>query len=66
MEINEARLLRLAEVLARVPVCRCKWYGGMKEGIFPKPIKFGKCSLWRSTDIDLICRGERYEQHSEA
>ncbi len=51
----DARLLRLADVLKRVPVGRSTWFAGIASGRFPKPVKLGpKTSAWRSGDIDRI------------
>ena len=48
------KLVRLAGVLSRIPVSRSAWYEGVKTGIFPKPIKFGRAVLWRQSDIDRL------------
>jgi len=34
-----------------VPVSRSKWWSGIKTGLFPAPIKLGRRSLWRYTEI---------------
>ena len=57
MEINTQTtvLLRLPQVLARFPVSRSKWWSGVKEGIYPKPIRLGsRCTMWREQDIDRL------------
>jgi prophage regulatory protein len=38
---NDARLLRLKEVLARVPFCRAHLYKLEGRGLFPKRVKLG-------------------------
>ena len=49
------KLLRLSEVLARVPISRSAWYEGCKTGRFPAPIKLGpKTSAWRESDINKL------------
>ena len=55
-EIAEGeKLLRLGEVLARFPVSRTTWYEGIKQGIYPAPIKLGaRSTAWRSSDIDAL------------
>ena len=49
------KLLRLSEVLTRVPVSRSAWYQGCKTGKFPPPIKLGpKTSAWRESDVNRL------------
>lgn len=51
-------LLRLPQVLARVPVSRATWYAGIKIGRYPKPVSLGpRCVAWRSSDIQRIVSG---------
>ena len=48
-------LLRLPQVLARVPVARSTWWDGVKTGKFPRPVKLGqRITCWRQSDIDLL------------
>ena len=53
------RLLRLNQVLARVPISRATWYAGIRDGRFPPPVKLGvRISAWRERDIrELLDRG---------
>lgn len=49
------RLLRLPEVLARVPISRSSWWEGCRAGRFPQPIKIGpRTTVWRAEDIDAF------------
>ena len=35
-----------------IPVCKSTWWGGVKSGRFPKPIKLGsRITVWRVEDI---------------
>jgi prophage regulatory protein len=60
------RLLRLPEVLERIPVSKSTWWSGVKKGIFPKSIKLSpRVTVWREEDIDSLgakdeieCKGE--------
>jgi len=46
------RLLRLSDVLKRIPVSASTWWSGVKEGKFPQPVKLSKrVTAWRETDI---------------
>jgi predicted DNA-binding transcriptional regulator AlpA len=48
-------LLRLPAVQAIIPVSRSTWYAGIKEGIYPAPIKISaRASAWRLTDIQNL------------
>jgi len=49
------RLLRLKEVLKRIPVSHSTWYAGMKTGRFPKPIYLGnRIPVWREEAIERL------------
>lgn len=49
------RLLRLHQVLARVPISRSSWWEGCRTGRFPQPIKIGpRTTVWRAEDIDAF------------
>jgi prophage regulatory protein len=48
-------LLRIDEVLRRVPVSRASLYEGIKLGIYPRPVRIGKRSVaWRECDIAAL------------
>ena len=35
-----------------VPICRASWYKGIKNGIYPPPVKISpRVSVWRASDI---------------
>jgi prophage regulatory protein len=53
------RLLRLRQVLALVPVSRSTFYARVKAGSYPRPVKLGRISCWRSEDIDALIRNPR-------
>lgn len=44
-------LLRLPEVLKRVPVSRASWYRLVQRGEAPKPVHLGNMALWRESTI---------------
>ncbi|MBF5004773.1 AlpA family phage regulatory protein [Diaphorobacter sp. NR2-3-3-1] len=53
--INSLSLLRLRDVLLRVPVSRATWWAGVKSGKFPQSVKLGpRTTCWRSADIDKL------------
>jgi prophage regulatory protein len=48
-------LLKLPQVLSRLPFSRSGWYQGIKEGRHPKPIKLGaRAVAWKRSDIDRL------------
>ena len=51
--LNET-LLRLPEVLRRFPVSRSVWYARVKAGLYPAPIKAGRLSLWRASEVQNL------------
>lgn len=51
------RLLRLPDVLDRIPVSRSDWYRGMRRGQYPRPVKIGlRAVAWRENEIDALVR----------
>lgn len=55
MPSTPTTLLRLREVLRRVPVSRSTWYAGVAQGRFPQPVRLGARSVaWRASDIDSL------------
>ena len=49
------QLLRLPQVLERFPVCKSKWWAGVKLGDYPQPIRLGsRCTMWRAEEIDQL------------
>ncbi|EFI34081.1 phage transcriptional regulator, AlpA [Desulfonatronospira thiodismutans ASO3-1] len=59
MDNQTEKLLRLRDVLDRIPVSKSTWWDGVKKGRFPKPIKLGpRTTCWKESDIDdLINKG---------
>ncbi len=46
------RLLRLKGVKAKIGFSQAMIYRWMSEGTFPRPLKVGRGSAWRESDID--------------
>jgi predicted DNA-binding transcriptional regulator AlpA len=56
LHLMSERLLRLPQVLERIPVSKSSWWQGIRDGRFPAPVKLGpRTSAWREADIDAIC-----------
>jgi len=34
-----------------IDVSPATWWAGVKAGRFPKPIKIGRCTMWRGSDL---------------
>jgi len=48
-------LLRLPAVLQRFPVSRSKWYQGVKDGIYPQPVRISpRCVAWTKSAITAL------------
>jgi predicted DNA-binding transcriptional regulator AlpA len=55
MKTQHDLLLRLPEVLARIPVSRATWYAGVKSGRYPKQVSLGpRCVAWRASEIQQL------------
>lgn len=44
-------LLRLRDVVAILKVSRATVYAWIKQGRLPKPLKMGRATVWRSSEI---------------
>ena len=52
-EPKPKRLLRLQQVLERIPVSKSTWWAGVRSGRFPESIRMGeRCTMWQESDID--------------
>lgn len=65
--IPEEGFLRLSQIIGRpatayspaipalIPVSRARWYEGVAEGRFPRPIRLSpRCSMYRVEDIRAL------------
>jgi len=51
-DIHQNRLVRLSTILQLIPIGKTAWWGGVKSGKFPKPIKLGpRTTCWYWQDI---------------
>lgn len=39
-----------------IPVKKSCWWEGVRTGRFPKPVKFGGCTMWRVEDIRALIK----------
>ncbi len=48
-------LLRLPQVLKKVPVSKSTWWAGVREGRFPRGIRLSeRTTAWLESDIDAL------------
>lgn len=62
--MSQKKLLRLKKVLAKVPFSKSHLHVLMREGNFPKPIKIGRNSFWKESDVDQWI-DEKIKEHEE-
>lgn len=46
--------LRLKQIIGKdgkIPISRSKFYSDIKKGVYPPPIKLGRVSVWKASDI---------------
>ena len=48
------RLFRIKQVLEVIPVSKTTWWNGVRDGRFPKPIKNGRMTFWKSEDLETF------------
>jgi predicted DNA-binding transcriptional regulator AlpA len=39
-----------------LPISRAAWYAGIAEGLYPKPFKLGRASLWKRSEVIEMLR----------
>ena len=49
--LPETGFLRIRDLVADPKLSRALWYSWIASGHAPKPVKFGKASVWRAEDI---------------
>jgi predicted DNA-binding transcriptional regulator AlpA len=53
--IPQTGFLRLAQVLAIIPLSKSTWFEGCRAGRYPKPVKIGpRASAWKVEDIAAL------------
>jgi predicted DNA-binding transcriptional regulator AlpA len=50
--LNACALLRLAQIILVIPVCKSSWWAGVKSGKYPPSRKLGtRTTVWLTSDI---------------
>lgn len=52
IQTSQRRLYRIKQVLEVIPVSKTTWWNGVRDGRFPKPIKNGRMTFWKSEDLE--------------
>lgn len=60
-QLPETGFLRLPQIIGDpkaeppippiIPLKKSAWWAGVASGRFPKPVKLGRCTMWRVEDI---------------
>ena len=48
-----------------LPISKSSFYKGIQDGIYPKPYKLGKISLWLESEILALCKNIASGKFSE-
>ncbi|NBW13579.1 MAG: AlpA family phage regulatory protein [Caulobacteraceae bacterium] len=48
---------RRENIAAILPISRSNWYAGVASGRFPQPVRIGRRTMWRSSDIEALIAG---------
>ena len=55
--LPEDALIRLPDVLRLYPVSKSKWWDGVAQGNYPKPVELGpRARAWRVGDVLALSR----------
>jgi len=61
-QFKKLGLLRISQVLELIPIGKSTWWAGVKEGRFPKGVKFGpNTTVWRVEDIENLIKTFKVE-----
>lgn len=77
IQLPEMGFLRLPQIIGDpkaqppippiIPVKKSCWWDGVRTGRFPKPVKLGRCTMWRVEDVIRLIEdtsGGRYADGS--
>jgi len=49
--------VRLAQILAVIPIGKTSWWNGVKAGRFPQSVKLSpRCTAWKAEDIHALIK----------
>ena len=69
-QLPETGFLRLPQIIGDakaeppippiIPVKKSCWWDGVRSGRFPKPVKLGRCTMWRVEDTHCFLHSRSY------
>ena len=61
--LPETGFVRLPQILRVFPVSKSTWWAGVKEGLYPKPVKLGEnTTVWHEDDIRELINSLKAEE----
>ncbi len=72
-DLRSMALLRLDQILgnkekgipALLPISTSGWWAGIARGDYPKPVKVGRLSLWRTSDIQALLQKLAHDESGQ-
>lgn len=65
-ELPSMGFVRVKQILKVFPVSKTRWWEGVKQGIYPAPVKLSKrTKAWRVDDIKQLIERLDREGHAE-
>lgn len=64
--MRNENLLRLADVQKIVPLSRPTIYRRIRSGVFPAPLKDGRCSFWEESKVRAYAAGLVQQRPSDS
>jgi prophage regulatory protein len=75
IHLPETGFLRLPQIIGDptaeppippiIPVKKSCWWDGVRTGRFPKPVKLGRCTMWRVEDVIRLIEETSGERHAD-
>lgn len=60
-ELKYVRIKALTGPKGLLPISRSSFYQGVKDGLYPKPIKLGRISVWSVAEIEALLKRRQSE-----
>ena len=60
----DEQLLTAQDCMDRLQVSRTTFYDLVKQGTLPAPIKLGRCSRWRPSEVEAAIEATRVPKHA--
>ena len=53
-QLPQTGFVKLQTILSVIPVSKSTWWAGVKTGKYPKSIKHGSSTFWKTEDINNL------------